>query len=194
MDNTDLRILNLLKGNARMSFQEIGNAVGMSRVAAKKRVKKLENQGVIRGYNTCIYREDEITLFIDGKPVAMATDATLTISEDNYYPSDNFGNNFSTEWNFDISCPHLGQPIKRNMGEDLDEIAVSIVQKPGKMPRKMKKAFKKGHQLNTKYGCKVRNYLKHLTVDLGMMKIKGHLGSELGNKVTDILYFESIKS
>ena len=48
-----------------MSFQEIGNAVGMSRVAAKKRVKKLENQGVIRGYNTCIYREDEITLFID---------------------------------------------------------------------------------------------------------------------------------
>ena len=65
MDNTDLRILNLLKGNARMSFQEIGNAVGMSRVAAKKRVKKLENQGVIRGYNTCIYREDEITLFID---------------------------------------------------------------------------------------------------------------------------------
>ena len=65
MDNTDLRILNLLKGNARMSFQEIGNAIGMSRVAAKKRVKKLENQGVIRGYNTCIYREDEITLFID---------------------------------------------------------------------------------------------------------------------------------
>ena len=137
---------------------------------------------------------EKITLFIDGKPVAMATGATLTISEDNYYPSDNFGNNFSTECNFDISCPHLGQPIKRNMGEDLDEIAVSIVQKPGKMPRKMKKAFKKGHQLNTKYGCKVRNYLKHLTVDLGMMKIKGHLGSELGNKVTDILYFESIKS
>jgi DNA-binding Lrp family transcriptional regulator len=65
MDNTDLRILNLLKGNARMSFQEIGNAVGMSRVAAKKRVKKLENEGIIRGYNTCIYREDEITLFID---------------------------------------------------------------------------------------------------------------------------------
>jgi len=65
MDNTDLRILDLLKGNARMSFQEIGNAVGMSRVAAKKRVKKLEDEGIIRGYNTCIYREDEITVFID---------------------------------------------------------------------------------------------------------------------------------
>ena len=65
MDKTDLKILDLLKGNARMSFQDIGNAIGMTRVAAKKRVKKLEDEGIIRGYNTCIYREDEITMFID---------------------------------------------------------------------------------------------------------------------------------
>ena len=65
MDKTDLMILDLLKGNARMSYQELGNAIGMSRVAAKKRVKKLEKEGIIRGYNTCIYREDEITVFID---------------------------------------------------------------------------------------------------------------------------------
>ena len=65
MDKTDHKILDLLKGNARMSFQDIGNAIGMTRVAAKKRVKKLEAQGIIRGYNTCIYREDEITMFID---------------------------------------------------------------------------------------------------------------------------------
>ena len=44
MDKTDLRILDLLKGNARMSYQDIGNAIGMTRVAAKKRVKKLEAQ------------------------------------------------------------------------------------------------------------------------------------------------------
>ena len=65
MDKTDLKILDLLKGNARMSFQDIGNAIGMTRVAAKKRVKKLEENGIIRGYNTCIYREDEVTMFID---------------------------------------------------------------------------------------------------------------------------------
>ena len=65
MDKTDLMILDFLKGDARMSFQELGDKVGMSRVAAKKRVKKLEKDGVIRGYNTCIYREDEITMFID---------------------------------------------------------------------------------------------------------------------------------
>ena len=36
MDGTDEKILELLKGNARMSYQELGDAIGMSRVAAKK--------------------------------------------------------------------------------------------------------------------------------------------------------------
>ena len=65
MDGTDKMILDLLKGNARMSFRELGEALGMSRVAAKKRVQKLEETGVIRGYNTCIYRPEEKTIFID---------------------------------------------------------------------------------------------------------------------------------
>ena len=60
-----MMILDLLKGDARMSFRELGDKIGMSRVAAKKRVQKLEDEGVIKGYNTCIYREDEITMFID---------------------------------------------------------------------------------------------------------------------------------
>ena len=65
MDKTDEKILDLLKGNARMSYQDIGNAIGMSRVAAKKRVDKLEREVIIRGYNTCIYRDDETTIFVD---------------------------------------------------------------------------------------------------------------------------------
>ena len=65
MDKTDEKILELLKGNARMSYQELGDAIGMTRVAAKKRVRKLEMEGVIRGYNTCIYKDQDITLFID---------------------------------------------------------------------------------------------------------------------------------
>ena len=65
MDKTDELILDLLKGNARMTFQELGDAIGMSRVASKKRVKKLEDEGIIRGYNTCIYRDEDITLMID---------------------------------------------------------------------------------------------------------------------------------
>ena len=65
MDKKDEEILELLKGNARLSYQEIGDSIGMSRVAAQKRVKKLEREGIIRGYNTAIYREDEVTVFID---------------------------------------------------------------------------------------------------------------------------------
>ncbi len=65
MDGTDEKILDLLQGNARMSYQELGDAIGMSRVAAKKRVDKLEKAGIIRGYNTCIYREGEIIMLID---------------------------------------------------------------------------------------------------------------------------------
>ena len=45
IDGTDKKLLDLIKGNARMSYQEIGDALGMSRVAAKKRVDKLEKAG-----------------------------------------------------------------------------------------------------------------------------------------------------
>lgn len=65
MDEKDKQILNLIKGNARMSYQEIGDSLGISRVAAKKRVTKLESEGIIRQYNTYIRREDEITMLID---------------------------------------------------------------------------------------------------------------------------------
>lgn len=65
MDATDEKILEMIKGNARMSYQEIGKELGMSRVAAMKRIRKLEAEGIIRGYNTCIYRDDEITLLVD---------------------------------------------------------------------------------------------------------------------------------
>lgn len=40
MDRTDERILSLLKGNARMSYQDLGDAIGLSRVAAKKPANK----------------------------------------------------------------------------------------------------------------------------------------------------------
>ena len=65
MDEKDKQILEMIKGNARMSYQEIGDALGMTRVAAKKRIDKLEKAGIIRGYNTYIKREDEITMLID---------------------------------------------------------------------------------------------------------------------------------
>ena len=65
MDEKDKQILKLIKGKARMSYQDIGNTLGISRVAAKKRIAKLEESGIIRQYNTYIKRDDEITMLID---------------------------------------------------------------------------------------------------------------------------------
>ncbi len=65
MDGTDKKILDMIKGDARKSYQEIGDALGISRVAAKKRIDKLEKAGIIRQYNTYIKRDDEITMLID---------------------------------------------------------------------------------------------------------------------------------
>lgn len=65
MDEKDKQILNMIKGDARKSYQEIGDVLGISRVAAKKRIAKLEEAGIIRQYNTYIKRDDEITMLID---------------------------------------------------------------------------------------------------------------------------------
>ncbi len=65
MDKTDEKILDMLMEHGRMSFQEIGDALGMSRVAAKKRVARLEREGVIRGYRACVQRDGEIMMLID---------------------------------------------------------------------------------------------------------------------------------
>ena len=65
MDDTNKDILRLLRKNGRMSFTEIGNQLGISRVAVKKRVEKLEDAGIIRGYKAIIYREDNVKMLMD---------------------------------------------------------------------------------------------------------------------------------
>ena len=54
LDALDQRIVQLLIENARMSYSDIGKAVGISRVAVKARVQALERRGVIEEYTTVI--------------------------------------------------------------------------------------------------------------------------------------------
>ena len=65
MDDTNKDILRLLRKNGRMSFTEIGKQLGISRVAVKKRVEKLEDAGIIRGYKAIIYREENVKMLMD---------------------------------------------------------------------------------------------------------------------------------
>lgn len=50
MDDIDQRIVALLRENARRSFQDIGSRVSLSAPAIKRRVDRLEADGIIRGY------------------------------------------------------------------------------------------------------------------------------------------------
>lgn len=50
LDRIDQQIVALLRENARRSFQDIGGRVSLSAPAVKRRVDRLEEAGVLRGY------------------------------------------------------------------------------------------------------------------------------------------------
>ena len=54
LDESDQKIVQLLIKNARMSYSEIGQQIGISRVAVKMRVQALEDKGIIEEYTTII--------------------------------------------------------------------------------------------------------------------------------------------
>jgi DNA-binding Lrp family transcriptional regulator len=54
MDDTDRTIVALLRENARRSFQDIGRHVHLSAPAVKRRVDRLEQDGVILGYTAIV--------------------------------------------------------------------------------------------------------------------------------------------
>ena len=54
LDALDQKIVSLLIENARMSYSDIAQRVGISRVAVKMRVQALEKSGVIEEYTTIV--------------------------------------------------------------------------------------------------------------------------------------------
>ncbi|MFX0022072.1 MAG: Lrp/AsnC family transcriptional regulator [Candidatus Hermodarchaeota archaeon] len=65
MDIVDLKILELLKDDSRMSFNDISQNVGKTEATVRRRVKKLKDEGIIKRF-TIEYR-------IDNKPRTRAT-------------------------------------------------------------------------------------------------------------------------
>lgn len=67
MDQIDLKILEALQQNARISFSELGRAINMTQPAVSERVRKLEEKGIIDSYRTIVSPEKlgkSITAFI----------------------------------------------------------------------------------------------------------------------------------
>jgi len=54
LDSKDRQILYQLDLNARMSFREIGKKVRLSKEVVNYRIKRMENEGIIKGYYTLI--------------------------------------------------------------------------------------------------------------------------------------------
>ena len=54
LDKLDQKIIQLLVSNARMSYSDIGEKIGISRVAVIARIQTLENKGIIEEYTTII--------------------------------------------------------------------------------------------------------------------------------------------
>ena len=54
LDELDQKIIRLLIENARSSYSEIGEKVGISRVAVKARIQAMEQRGIIEEYTTVI--------------------------------------------------------------------------------------------------------------------------------------------
>ena len=73
MDETDRIIVALLRENARRSYQDIGGRVHLSAPAVKRRVDRLEEDGVILGYTSVVdppafgwHAEAFVDLFCEG--------------------------------------------------------------------------------------------------------------------------------
>ncbi|MFX1363538.1 MAG: Lrp/AsnC family transcriptional regulator [Promethearchaeota archaeon] len=65
MDIVDLKILELLKENSRMSFNDISQNVGKTEATIRRRVKRLTEEGIIKKFT--------IDFNIDNKPRTRAT-------------------------------------------------------------------------------------------------------------------------
>ncbi len=57
LDKTDRSILNLLQHNARLTIQEIGQKINLSKTPVHERIKRLEREGVIAQYVTILDRK-----------------------------------------------------------------------------------------------------------------------------------------
>jgi DNA-binding Lrp family transcriptional regulator len=85
LDRTDRLIVTLLQENARRSFQDIGAQVGLSAPAVKRRVDRLEERGVIKGYSAILNPAvlgwptvAIVQLYCDGRMAAAEVEAAVS--------------------------------------------------------------------------------------------------------------------
>ncbi|MFT4613351.1 MAG: Lrp/AsnC family leucine-responsive transcriptional regulator [Bacteroidia bacterium] len=76
LDRTDRRILTAMQKNARISNLELADAIGLSPTPCSRRVKRLEESGIIRGHVT----------LLDQAKMGLKLTAYIGISMDRHTP------------------------------------------------------------------------------------------------------------
>lgn len=76
LDRTDKRILELMQANGRISNQELAEKVGLSATPCSRRVKRLEEEGVI----------DQYVTLLNPEVLGLSLTAYLGISMDKHTP------------------------------------------------------------------------------------------------------------
>lgn len=79
IDATDRNIIALLRDNARRSFQDIGGHVALSAPAVKRRVDRLEEKGILKGYTAVV--DLEVLGFHTHAFVSMYCEGRMTAAE-----------------------------------------------------------------------------------------------------------------
>ncbi len=83
LDSVDRKILHILQENARTSLKDIASQVFLSSPATSARINKLEREGYILGYHTCVNKEkmgNRIRAFINVELRPGKKDAFLNLA------------------------------------------------------------------------------------------------------------------
>lgn len=84
LDAIDLRILNALQADGRLSNQQLADQVGLSPSPCLRRVRRLERDGFIRTYRAVLDRESVglgLTVFVDIKVEKHSRDNAQALQE-----------------------------------------------------------------------------------------------------------------
>jgi Lrp/AsnC family leucine-responsive transcriptional regulator len=84
IDDIDRQILNIIQQDARISNAEIARQVNLAPSAVLERMKKLENNGIIKGYSADIKPKEVgfgLTVFVNVRTSECGSDAGRAIAE-----------------------------------------------------------------------------------------------------------------
>jgi len=68
MDDTDLKILEILKKDARTKYVQIAGSVGLTEGAIRRRIRRLIEEGVIKGFSVETTAEFEGIVLVETEP------------------------------------------------------------------------------------------------------------------------------